>query len=95
MDIIRATVISIKNTDKNVISVEPFQLCTAVCLEGLNTDRFLLHKCHVFIVEKVDNTNKPKVNGKKKTSITHLPDITLLVSLSPYTHAKHIITFFT
>lgn len=95
MDIIRATVISIKNTDKNVISVEPFQLCVAVCLEGLNTDIFLLHKCHIFIVEKVDNTNKPKVNGKKKTSITHLPGITLLVSLSTHTHPTHIITFFT
>ena len=95
MAIIRAPGISIKNTDKNVISVEPFQLCVAMCLEGLNTDIFLLHKCHIFIVEKLDSTNKRKVNCKKKTSITHLPEITLLVSLSTHTHPTHIITFFT
>lgn len=54
-----------------------------MCLEELNSDKFLLHKDRLFMAEKLHNTNKPKVNCEEKTSITHLPEKTLLTSLPP------------
>lgn len=42
-------------------------------LEGLNTDKFLLYKYYIFIAEKLDNTNKPKVNHEEERNIYNPP----------------------
>lgn len=68
-----------------------------MCLEELNSDKFLLHKYYIFVAEILDNRNKPKVDYEDKTSVTHLPQITLLTSLSlppPPTPRIIIVTLF-
>lgn len=68
-----------------------------MCLEELNSDKFLLHKYYIFIAEILDNTNKPKVDCEDKTSVTYLLQITFLTSLSlppPPTPRIIILTLF-
>lgn len=41
-------------------------------LEGFNIDKFLLYKYYIFIVEKLDNINKLKVNYEEERNIYNL-----------------------
>ena len=47
-----------------------------MCTKNPTLINFYYVTLNIFIVEKLDNTNKPEVNCEEKMSMTYLPEIT-------------------